>query len=134
MSEKFSTSRLLSPVFCIQVIACIVPLIVVQKRHCFLNLHVAQSRVNFLLKAYLASYIPEPAKDISKPFLLPIEDVFSIAGRGTIVTGRIERGIVEVGDALEIVGLKGSMTSTCQGVEKFRKPVDAGPEGDGFTR
>jgi len=69
----------------------------------------------------LDSYIPEPVRAIDQPFLMPIEDVFSISGRGTVVTGRIERGIVRVQDALEIVGLRDTTTTTCTGVEMFRK-------------
>ena len=69
----------------------------------------------------LDSYIPEPERDIDKPFILPIEDVFSISGRGTVVTGRVERGIITVGDEVEIVGIKDTTTSTCTGVEMFRK-------------
>lgn len=76
------------------------------------------------------SYIPEPKRDIDKPFLLPIEDVFSISGRGTVVTGRVERGIVKVGDELEIVGLKPTLLTTCTGVEMFRKLLDEGRAGD----
>ncbi len=76
------------------------------------------------------SYIPEPKRDIDKPFLLPIEDVFSISGRGTVVTGRIERGIVKVGDDLEIIGLKPTTLTTCTGVEMFRKLLDEGRAGD----
>lgn len=76
------------------------------------------------------SYIPEPERDVAKPFLLPIEDVFSIAGRGTVVTGRIERGEVKVGDEIEIVGLKDTVKTTCTGVEMFRKLLDRGMAGD----
>ncbi len=76
------------------------------------------------------SYIPEPKRDIDKPFLMPIEDVFSISGRGTVVTGRVERGIVKVGDSVEIVGIKPTVTSTCTGVEMFRKLLDQGQAGD----
>jgi elongation factor Tu len=76
------------------------------------------------------SYFPEPKRDIDKPFLLPIEDVFSISGRGTVVTGRIERGIVKVGDEIEIVGLKPTQLTTCTGVEMFRKLLDEGRAGD----
>jgi elongation factor Tu len=76
------------------------------------------------------SYIPEPQRDIDKPFLLPIEDVFSISGRGTVVTGRIERGIVKVGEELEIVGLKDTQATICTGVEMFRKLLDEGRAGD----
>ncbi len=74
----------------------------------------------------LDSYIPEPERAIDKPFLMPIEDVFSISGRGTVVTGRIERGIVRVQEALEIVGLRDTQTTTCTGVEMFRKLLDEG--------
>jgi elongation factor Tu len=76
------------------------------------------------------SYIPVPERPIDKPFLLPIEDVFSIAGRGTVVTGRVERGIVKVGEELEIIGLKPTVKTTCTGVEMFRKLLDEGRAGD----
>jgi elongation factor Tu len=75
-------------------------------------------------------YIPIPDRPIDQPFLLPIEDVFSISGRGTVVTGRIERGIVKVGDELEIVGLKPTIKTICTGVEMFRKLLDEGRAGD----
>jgi len=78
----------------------------------------------------LDSYIPDPIRDIEKPFLLPIEDVFSISGRGTVVTGRIERGICKVGDEIEIVGLKDTTKTTCTGVEMFRKLLDEGRAGE----
>jgi elongation factor Tu len=78
----------------------------------------------------LDSYIPEPERDIDKPFLLPIEDVFSISGRGTVVTGRVERGIVRVGDEVEIVGVKATTKTTCTGVEMFRKLLDEGRAGE----
>lgn len=78
----------------------------------------------------LDSYFPEPKRDIDKPFLMPIEDVFSISGRGTVVTGRIERGIVNVGDDVEIVGIKGTTKTTCTGVEMFRKLLDEGRAGE----
>jgi len=78
----------------------------------------------------LDSYIPDPKREIDKPFLMPIEDVFSISGRGTVVTGRIERGIVKVGDEVEIVGIKDTQVSTCTGVEMFRKLLDQGQAGD----
>src|SRR5690554_4737596 len=78
----------------------------------------------------LDAYIPEPVRDIEKPFLLPIEDVFSISGRGTVVTGRIERGIVRVGDEIEIVGLKATTKTICTGVEMFRKLLDEGRAGE----
>lgn len=76
------------------------------------------------------SYIPEPKRDIDKPFLMPIEDVFSISGRGTVVTGRVERGIVKVGEEVEIVGIKPTVKTTCTGVEMFRKLLDQGQAGD----
>ncbi len=78
----------------------------------------------------LDSWIPEPERDVEKPFLMPIEDVFSIEGRGTVVTGRIERGVVTVGDEIEIVGLKDTVKTTCTGVEMFRKLLDRGEAGD----
>jgi elongation factor Tu len=76
------------------------------------------------------SYIPEPTRDIDKPFLMPIEDVFSITGRGTVVTGRVERGQVKVGEEVEIVGIKATTKTTCTGVEMFRKLLDEGRAGD----
>ncbi len=82
------------------------------------------------LMAAVDSYIPDPERDVDKPFLLPIEDVFSISGRGTVVTGRVERGVVNVGDELEIVGLKDTTKTTCTGVEMFRKLLDRGEAGD----
>ena len=78
----------------------------------------------------LDTYIPEPERDIDKPFLLPIEDVFSISGRGTVVTGRVERGIVRVSDEVEIVGVKDTTKTTCTGVEMFRKLLDEGRAGE----
>ena len=75
-------------------------------------------------------YIPTPKRDVEKPFLMPIEDVFSISGRGTVVTGRIERGIVKVNEEIEIVGLKDTVKTTCTGVEMFRKLLDEGQAGD----
>nr|WP_246504633.1 elongation factor Tu [Shewanella intestini] len=78
----------------------------------------------------LDTYIPEPERDIDKPFLLPIEDVFSIQGRGTVVTGRVERGIIRVSDDVEIVGIKDTTTTTCTGVEMFRKLLDEGRAGE----
>ena len=82
------------------------------------------------LVASMDAYIPEPVRDIEKPFLLPIEDVFSISGRGTVVTGRVERGIVKVGEEVEIVGLKPTIKTICTGVEMFRKLLDEGRAGD----
>jgi elongation factor Tu len=76
------------------------------------------------------SYIPEPERDVDQPFLMPIEDVFSISGRGTVATGRVERGIVHVGDEIEIVGIKETVKTTCTGVEMFRKLLDEGQAGD----
>ena len=78
----------------------------------------------------LDEYIPEPKRDIDKPFILPIEDVFSISGRGTVVTGRVERGIVKVGDEVEIVGIKPTQKTTVTGVEMFRKLLDEGKAGE----
>jgi len=76
------------------------------------------------------SYIPEPVRDIDKPFLMPIEDVFSITGRGTVVTGRVDRGVVKVGEEIEIVGLRDTSRTVCTGVEMFRKLLDEGRAGD----
>jgi elongation factor Tu len=76
------------------------------------------------------SYIPTPVRDTDKPFLMPVEDVFSIKGRGTVVTGRIERGIVKVNDTVEIVGMKATQTTVVTGVEMFRKQLDEGMAGD----
>ena len=78
----------------------------------------------------LDAYIPEPVRDIDQPFLLPIEDVFSISGRGTVVTGRVSRGVVSVGDEIEIVGLRATQKTTCTGVEMFRKLLDEGRAGE----
>jgi len=78
----------------------------------------------------LDSYIPEPERAIDQPFLMPVEDVFSISGRGTVVTGRVERGIVKVGDEIEIIGIKDTQRSTCTGVEMFRKLLDEGRAGE----
>ena len=82
------------------------------------------------LAAALDAYIPDPQRAIDGPFLMPVEDVFSISGRGTVVTGRIERGIVKVGEEVEIVGLKPTLKTTCTGVEMFRKLLDQGQAGD----
>ena len=76
------------------------------------------------------SFSPDPERDIDKPFLMPIEDVFSISGRGTVVTGRVERGVIKVGDEVEIVGIKPTQKTTCTGVEMFRKLLDQGQAGD----
>jgi elongation factor Tu len=75
-------------------------------------------------------YVPEPARDLDKPFLMPIEDVFSITGRGTVVTGKVEQGVVHVGDEIEIVGIRPTTKTTCTGVEMFRKLLDEGQAGD----
>ena len=76
------------------------------------------------------TYIPEPVRDVDKPFLMPIEDVFSISGRGTVVTGRVERGVIKVGDEVEIVGIRPTAKTVCTGVEMFRKTLDQGQAGD----
>ena len=82
------------------------------------------------LMAAVDSYIPTPTRDTDKDFLMPIEDIFSISGRGTVVTGRVEKGIVKVGDTIEIVGLRDTQTTTVTGVEMFRKEMDQGEAGD----
>jgi len=84
----------------------------------------------FELLETLDSYVPEPERDIAKPFLMPIEDVFSISGRGTVVTGRIERGIIKTGEEVEIVGIRDTAKTVCTGVEMFRKLLDEGQAGD----
>jgi elongation factor Tu len=84
----------------------------------------------FKLAEALDSYIPTPERAIDGAFLMPVEDVFSISGRGTVVTGRVERGIVKVGDEIEIVGIKPTLKTTCTGVEMFRKLLDQGQAGD----
>ncbi len=89
----------------------------------------AVASVKELIKA-VDEYIPTPERQLDKPFLMPIEDVFSIEGRGTVVTGRIERGIVKVGDEVEIVGIKDTVTTTVTGVEMFKKALDEGQAGD----
>jgi elongation factor Tu len=78
----------------------------------------------------LDSYVPQPVRALDKPFLLPIEDVFSISGRGTVVTGRVERGIIKVGEEVEIIGIHATTKTTCTGVEMFRKLLDEGRAGD----
>jgi elongation factor Tu len=84
----------------------------------------------FELMEAIDTYIPEPVRDTDKPFLMPIEDVFSISGRGTVVTGRVERGIIKVGNEVEIVGIRPTMKTVCTGVEMFRKILDQGQAGD----
>ena len=82
------------------------------------------------LLAAVDEYIPQPERDVDKPFLMPVEDVFSISGRGTVVTGRVERGIIHVNDKVEIVGMRPTVTTVCTGVEMFRKLLDEGQAGD----
>jgi elongation factor Tu len=82
------------------------------------------------LAAAVDSYFPTPKREIDKPFLMPVEDVFTISGRGTVVTGRVERGIVKVGEEVEIVGLRETQKTVCTGVEMFRKLLDQGQAGD----
>ncbi len=84
----------------------------------------------FELMEAVDRYVPEPVRDVEKPFLMPVEDVFSISGRGTVVTGRVERGVIKVGDEVEIVGLRPTIKTTCTGVEMFRKTLDQGQAGD----
>jgi len=90
---------------------------------------IGESSIRALMKA-VDEYIPTPARAIDQPFLMPIEDVFSISGRGTVVTGRIERGVINVGDEIEIVGIRDTKKSVCTGVEMFRKLLDRGEAGD----
>ena len=82
------------------------------------------------LLAACDSYFPDPVRETDKPFLMPIEDVFSISGRGTVVTGRVERGVIKVGEEVEIVGIRPTVKTTCTGVEMFRKLLDQGQAGD----
>jgi elongation factor Tu len=89
----------------------------------------AQDQVMALMEA-VDSYVPEPERDLDKPFLMPIEDVFTITGRGTVVTGKVEQGVIQTGDEIEIVGLKATQKTTCTGVEMFRKLLDEGQAGD----
>ncbi|MCK8602685.1 elongation factor Tu [Desulfoferrobacter suflitae] len=90
----------------------------------------AEAACIFELMGAIDGYIPEPVRDIDKPFLMPIEDVFSISGRGTVVTGRAERGVIKVGEEVEIVGFKPTFKTVCTGVEMFRKTLDQGQAGD----
>jgi elongation factor Tu len=90
---------------------------------------IGETSIRALMDA-VDSYIPTPARAVDKPFLMPIEDVFSISGRGTVVTGRVERGVINVGDEIEIVGIRATKKSTCTGVEMFRKLLDRGEAGD----
>jgi elongation factor Tu len=89
-----------------------------------------EAKCVFELLEAIDSFVPEPERDVDKPFLMPIEDVFSISGRGTVVTGRVERGIVKVGDDVEIVGIRPTFKTVCTGVEMFRKLLDEGRAGD----
>lgn len=89
-----------------------------------------EAKCIFELLDAVDSYVPEPERDIAKPFLMPIEDVFSISGRGTVVTGRVERGIIKTGDEIEIVGIRDTVKTVCTGVEMFRKLLDEGQAGD----
>ncbi len=89
----------------------------------------AQDKIMELMAA-VDSYVPEPVRDLDKPFLMPIEDVFTITGRGTVVTGKVEQGVIHTGDEIEIVGLKATQKTTCTGVEMFRKLLDEGQAGD----
>jgi elongation factor Tu len=84
----------------------------------------------FELLEAVDAFVPEPVRDTDKPFLMPIEDVFSISGRGTVVTGRVERGIIKVGEDVEVVGIRDTMKTVCTGVEMFRKVLDQGQAGD----
>ena len=90
---------------------------------------IGEEAIKKLMEA-VDSYIPQPERPVDQPFLMPIEDVFSISGRGTVVTGRVERGVVNVGDEIEIVGVKDTQKTTCTGVEMFRKLLDRGEAGD----
>ena len=94
------------------------------------NEEIGRDAINGIDGSRLMRYIPQPDRPKDQPFLMPIEDVFSISGRGTVVTGRIERGIVNVGEEIEIVGLKDTVKTTCTGVEMFRKLLDQGEAGD----
>jgi len=89
-----------------------------------------EAKCIFELLNAIDTYIPEPKRDIDKPFLMPVEDVFSISGRGTVVTGRVERGIIKVGGEVEIVGIRDTIKTVCTGVEMFRKLLDEGRAGD----
>jgi elongation factor Tu len=93
------------------------------------NDEIGESKILELMAA-VDAYIPQPPRDFDKPFLMPVEDVFSISGRGTVVTGRIENGVIKVGEEVEIVGIKDTVKTTCTGVEMFRKLLDRGEAGD----
>ncbi|UCG13498.1 MAG: elongation factor Tu [Deltaproteobacteria bacterium] len=89
-----------------------------------------EARCVFELMEAVDGYVPQPMRDVDKPFLMPIEDVFSISGRGTVVTGRLERGLIKIGDEVEIVGIRPTHKTVCTGVEMFRKTLDEGQAGD----
>ncbi|PTE15185.1 elongation factor Tu, partial [Cereibacter changlensis JA139] len=90
---------------------------------------IGEESIKALIKA-VDEYIPTPARAVDQPFLMPVEDVFSISGRGTVATGRIERGVVKVGEEVEIVGIRPNKKTVCTGVEMFRKLLDQGEAGD----
>jgi elongation factor Tu len=90
----------------------------------------AEAKCIFELMDAVDSYIPEPVRQIDKPFLMPVEDIFTISGRGTVVTGRVERGIIKTGEEVEIVGIRPTIKTVCTGVEMFRKTLDEGRAGD----
>ena len=90
---------------------------------------IGENKIRELMEA-VDSYIPQPERPVDQPFLMPIEDVFSISGRGTVVTGRVERGVIKVGEEIEIVGIRDTQKTTCTGVEMFRKLLDQGEAGD----
>ncbi|MGA2939718.1 MAG: elongation factor Tu, partial [Syntrophobacteraceae bacterium] len=94
------------------------------------NVDSEDAKCVFELMDAIDAYIPDPVRDIDKPFLMPIEDVFSISGRGTVVTGRVERGVVKISDEVEIVGFRPTFKTVCTGVEMFRKTLDSGQAGD----
>ncbi len=91
--------------------------------------NIGEEKIKALMEA-VDSFIPQPAREVDKTFLMPVEDVFSISGRGTVVTGRVEQGVINVGDEIEIVGIRDTQTTTCTGVEMFRKLLDRGEAGD----
>jgi elongation factor Tu len=90
----------------------------------------AEAKCIFELMDAVDGYIPEPQRDVDKPFLMPVEDIFTISGRGTVVTGRVERGIIKVGEEVEIIGIRPTIKTVCTGVERFRKTLDEGRAGD----
>src|SRR5690606_11142588 len=90
---------------------------------------IGEEKILELMEA-VDEYIPQPERPVDQPFLMPVEDVFSISGRGTVVTGRVERGVIKVGEEVEIVGIRPVQKTTCTGVEMFRKLLDQGEAGD----